>query len=236
MENNVDQFLADFNTLHRLMKAELNDKDLSFASAVQQLSQKHPVIKKHHLDLDAIRELRNLLVHEKLASDEDLANPSNSTVAILQEIINKMTMDSRVGHYQKNVISLTANQSLAKVLNLMSKEKYSQYPVFKDTQLIGILSAEVITHWLAQEDLKQIDLNQTQCQDLLRHQKNKQLSDKNFVTPDFSCFKLDDRFLELLQDNRYPIVLIIEPNKEPSPKSLKGILTPWDLPKILENA
>ena len=231
----VTTFLADFNHLHRLLKKLLNDQDVAFASAVQQLAKKHPIISAHQLDLDAIRSLRNLIVHEKIASHEEVAIPSSSTIALLKSIIEKLNGPQTADYFTKSVTYFNHDLSLQEALKRIASERYSQYPVFRHQQLIGILSAQTITHWLAQVDLETVNLENISCEEILKHNKSKPLTKQNIISPDFPIFKIDDRLLELLQHNYLPVLLMSNQPNDIQLDNLMGIITPWDLPTIFQH-
>lgn len=233
---NVATFIADFNRLHRLLKELLHDQDVSFASAVQKLVKTHPIIRDHQLDLDAIRELRNLLVHEKISSTGELAIPTQSTVTLLKDIIAQIEQPKTVALFKKAVVTFSHADSLAHVLNVMAKQQYSQYPVFENDQLVGVLSAKVITHWLSQQSLAKINFQQITCADILKHNKTKPLTTKNFISSDVTINEIDELFFNLLQQNELPILLISNKTKDIHKKDIQGIITPWDLPQISKEA
>lgn len=231
--NLLEQFMTEFNLLHEAMK-RYTRRDDNFGSLMYQLRNKHPVIKQYHDEIDLARQLRNLLVHEK-KEFYNIAEPTEMFVNQLKLIRRKFENPETVRLFSKAVTTLNSNDSLKDALNKMRKHPVSQYPVFKENEFLGILTDNGVTKWLTSVSIRNsINLSDYSVKDIL----NRDDKDSSYiiVNHNFSLYEVEKKMTELVNEKGYSklVILITSYGKITHKEDIIGIITPVDMPKILE--
>lgn len=238
MSQKQRQFLKLFNTLHDEMQKALHDHDATFWEACHRLAKNNYNVKKYEIELDMIRNLRNILVHSTTNETYDIAEPSDLTLGIIEEITEKLMHPVRISTFLKQahhhkVTSFSQDDLLTNVLETVQKYRYSQFPIFRDTGLVGMITDNGITNWVAeQEDHGGFRFENVKIKDVLDFDEKKD---------DFIVFYKEEALNEIVErlenrqtKNTASFVLISEKeNKEiQKPNDIVGILTAWDIPAI----
>ena len=76
---NSDIFLSSFNRIEKWMRDAMgNARNMGFTELVRRLAQrKNAVIKKYEEDLLQLAQLRNAIVHDRIAVDFVIAEPND---------------------------------------------------------------------------------------------------------------------------------------------------------------
>ncbi|ULG74262.1 CBS domain-containing protein [Macrococcus brunensis] len=231
---NLDQFLTAFNLLHEAMK-KYTKRDDNFGSLLYQLKEKHPVIKQYQDDIDMARELRNLLVHEKKETF-NIAEPTTEFIDMLTTIRQQFENPTTVSIFSKEVISLSDTDSLLKVLELVEQYHVSQYPVFQGQRLLGILTDNGITNWLSSVRKEApLDLTKYKVSELLS-QDDKGAS-YEVVKQNMPLYEIEKKMIERInQKGQSKLVLLISKTGTIKQREdIIGIITPGDMPKVMEH-
>ena len=85
---NSDLFLISFNRIEKWMRDEMgNARNMGFTELVRRLAQrKQLMIRKYEDDLLQLAQLRNAIVHDRIAVDFVIAEPNDWTVKRIQLI------------------------------------------------------------------------------------------------------------------------------------------------------
>lgn len=230
-------FVSHFNRLHQVMKKLLANQNATFFQCVEELTKTNQVIRSNHQFLDQIRQLRNLLTHHKTDVALNLAYPSKETNLQLEEIIQLLDKIPTAAKFIKPVYSTNMHASLKEVLESFYHHKVSQLPVFDDNRLVSVLSAELVTKFLADELAKNnwhyIDFTQFQVEQIIHHNQHKKVSKKQIISPDTPIFELDDLMIDLMRNNRNEVLLISKNFHVQKPGDILGIVTQRDITTIL---
>ncbi|WJP97882.1 CBS domain-containing protein [Macrococcus bovicus] len=232
--SNLDQFLTEFNLLHEAMKKNTK-RDDNFGSLFYQLKEKHPVIKEHQEDIDMARELRNLLVHEKKEAF-NIAEPTAEFIEKLKKIRQQFENPATVSIFNKEVISLNETDSLLKVLELVEDYHVSQYPVFQGQRFLGILTDNGITSWLSSvRQENPLDLNKYKVSDLLS--KDDKGASYEIIRQDMPLYEIEKKMIERINQKGHSklVMLISETGVIEHREDITGIITPGDMPKVIEH-
>jgi predicted transcriptional regulator len=154
MSNNP-RFLDLFNHLDESCRARYHLEDRT-SSAISFLSAKlaHSSSKKDNdlaESLDAIRQLRNTLVHVEKVDGEELAEVNPKLLEDLETAIRYVenpprALASAIPFSHLFVVGLDEN--LGSVLAIMMKRGFSHVPVIDNGGLLGVYSEEVLTSYL----------------------------------------------------------------------------------------
>lgn len=238
IKDNVSEFLGAFNDLQEALARRLNykgNKDFAtFLYWAKEIDDK--VIMTYYDELNAIREFRNILTHESTSKIYPIANPNEKLIQRVKELIDKIGNHKTVGDlFLKEVKTLNIKDSLEEVLEKVNTFGYSQYPVFSNNKLVGIVSENGIVNYLANNVRKGlVDLKKVDVEDILREDKGKNLY--TIVQEDFSIFDVEEIFEQEIKKGNSAYVVLISREKEPKRiTEILGIITPWDIAQIIDH-
>ena len=95
---NSDLFLISFNRIEKWMRDEMgNARNMGFTELVRRLAQrKQLMIRKYEDDLLQLAQLRNAIVHDRIAVDFVIAEPNDWTVKRIQLIEQELIQPETV--------------------------------------------------------------------------------------------------------------------------------------------
>ncbi|SEK78364.1 CBS domain-containing protein [Carnobacterium iners] len=98
--------------------------------------------------LDFFREFRNLLIHKTVSGEEAIATPSSLLIEEIEMITEKIKHPKKVKDlFLSEVVTFDQGDKLSLVLKKVKEKSYSQFPVFNDNKLVGIVSENGITNF-----------------------------------------------------------------------------------------
>lgn len=159
-----------------------------------------------------IGELRNALVHSRTGEDTYIAVPMAETVLELEKIEQELFSPQRVvPQFQRKVLTLKPDQTLAEVLRLIRDDGFSRYPVYAREGFVGLLTSNGIARWAAghvENDHLELDLTEITVSDVLArdHRKDRVA----FVSRDELLDNVDTLFS---REKQLEAVLITESGK-----------------------
>lgn len=222
----IEQFEADYNAIDRFLRNELNcNSQVPFTALVTKYSEKH---KGWHQDrlLRTIADLRNAMVHGKTEPYRYIAVPTPATVQDLHSCRTRlMKPECVIPVFQRDVKTVSADDSLAHVLKLVRDTNFSQFPVMGAHGFRGLLTENGITRWLAEHVGSSMSLVEfddiTVAQALADEEKrqNARVVARNARVDDVIAMFAANRLLEA--------VLITETGKVA--ERFLGIATRWDV-------
>lgn len=231
------EFISHFNALHQTMKKLLKNDSATFFQCVEELAKNNQVIKRNHEFLDQIRQLRNLLTHHKTDIEVNLAYPSTETNQSLHEINQLLLNTPTTEKFIKPVFSVSINDTLEETLRTINAKKVSQLPVFNNERLVSVVSAELITKFVADELAKHnwhyIDFSQIKLIQVINHSQHKKISKKQIISSDTPLYQLDDLMVHLMRNNRNEVLLIADVKTITKADDIIGIVTQRDITTIL---
>ncbi|SFC16990.1 Predicted transcriptional regulator with C-terminal CBS domains [Alkalibacterium subtropicum] len=238
MGSNYQRFMHAFNELHNVIAKKVNrDPDTNFGELMGAAAKKRDkVIEKYVDEIDFYRELRNLLTHNTINGNEAAAEPSESLIKEIESVTDKIRYSKQAKDlFLKRVRTFDVNDPLGKVLDVINHVRYTQFPVFDGDKLIGILSSIGVTKYLAKAMDKDISaIKKATVRQILEVEDEQDFYE--VVPADTSVFDIEEIFSERIREGRTAYVLLIAKKDEIQKKSdLIGIITPWDLPKVVAN-
>ncbi|MCK4874014.1 MAG: CBS domain-containing protein [Phycisphaerales bacterium] len=150
----VDRFAAAYNridhALSDLLDEEPRRRRHSFAAKVRIASRRKKRFHRFADFLLEVGELRNAIVHNRTADEMFIAVPNEETVLDLERIEQRMLDPERViPRFQRKVLTLSPDQSLADTWNLVQDSGYSRFPVYGKEGFVGLLTSNGFTRWCA---------------------------------------------------------------------------------------
>lgn len=235
---NHEKFLRAFNSLHEVLGKKLNQPSLQFG-ALLKVAEKNrdKVIMKFLNELDFYREFRNFLVHQVTIDKPPVAEPSDFIVDEINNIIHRIEKPKKAYElFLNKVIHFNMDDSLGKVLTVVKEKEYSQFPVFKNNELVGLISENGITRFLAKSvDDDVISIVETKVKDVITQDEAK--NSISIVNSNTLIHDIEGIFNSKLHEGNsiFAILVSNRGHKIEKPEDIVGIITPWDLPIILDN-
>lgn len=180
MKDNVAEFLGAYNDLERALAEKLNYQgDKGMATYLNWgVKNQDPLILKYFEEIDGIREFRNVLTHESSSDIYPIAYPNEKLIDRMNQLVNKFSNHKTVGHlFLKEVSFMKDTDSLRYALKSINTLGYNQFPVFDKNKLIGILTENGITNYLAKKagENHLIDIKGVTLKEVLEVDKGKNL-------------------------------------------------------------
>lgn len=236
--DNYQRFLQAFNELERVIQHRLKvDAKYNLGSLLRIAQQAHDqLITSHYKELDFLRNFRNILVHEGIQAEGEIATPSDFLIEKIEFITMKIREAKKVKDlFRSPVISFKLEDTLHDVLQAVNQYGYTKFPVFAQDHLVGVVTDNGITKFMAdqlQEDL--ISIKSVHLQSILELDKRK--DSFMVVNEDTSIYDIDDIFTQKIKEGKSSFILLMARDHQVDhPDDITGIITPWDLPTIIEN-
>lgn len=222
----IEHFEADYNAVDRFLRKALGSiPQMSFTHLVKEYSRKHSGWRDADL-LRTIAELRNVIVHTKTEPYRYIAVPTPAIAQNLQACRDRLENPARViPTFRRKVETVSVDDTLVRVLKVVTQRDYSQFPVYEAERFRGLLTENGITRWLAHHvatKLSLIELDDVPVKQVLQNEETR--NNYQFVAPDMRMDDVSGLFesQELLE-----AVLITASGKESA--KLLGIVTRWDM-------
>jgi len=230
---NSQRFINAFNQIEKYLERLVrNPKWRRFKDLVDSASFRDPVIAQYKDDLKEFADLRNAIVHERTDSHV-IAEPNDAVTEQIERIAALITDPPRIRELPKmEAFTLSPNHPIKTAIKAMYEGAFSQIPIYEGKDFRGLLSVKSIFRWMgawAQEDV--INLQNVTVGEVLEQSEDK--DNCRFLGLDNRLQEVVDLFQgQVLKGKRLYAILVTD-NGLPIGRLL-GILTIWDLPKILK--
>ena len=222
----IERFQTAYNSVdHDLRKLSGADKTIPFSKLIKDYASRYPRWREYEF-LSKVGDLRNVVVHQREGKDEYYSVPVPSVVEKLERIRDQFRTPKKVlPKFQKEVVTVQAEDALSGVLKSIKEKELSQFPVYQNGCYIGLLTENGITRWLAKYSVSKdtiIDFQDETVKDSLsmeEQRQNCQFISRNTTVQDAEDYFVRNTMLEAL--------LITETGK--NDQTLMGIITRWDV-------
>lgn len=226
MGERAEQFLNAFNQLEKHLKEELGaPANMGFGEVVRRLSrQKNSPLNQYENDLLQMAQLRNAIVHEKIAEDFVIAEPNDWAVKRITAIRDAIMSPEKVlPRFKKHVTGFDKNIAVADIFAKISEKHFSQFPIYDRGDFLGLITIRGIGFYVATESkFGYFDFSKKTAEDLLLNPIKK--PNYRFCAGDTAINEVEKWFLEGHQLEAVLITKGGNPNGQ-----LLGIIRPRDL-------
>lgn len=236
--DNYQHFLQAFNELESVIQHRLKvDSKNNLGALLRIASQSHDqLITSHYEELDFLRNFRNILVHEGIQAEGEIATPSDYLIQQVETMTTIVREAKKVKDlFRSKVISFNLDDNLHDVLRAVNQYGYTKFPVFANQRLVGVITDNGITKFMAsrlQEDL--ISIKSVHLESILAVDKRK--DSFMVVNEETSIYDIDDIFTQKIKEGKSSFILLMSRDEHvDQPEDITGIITPWDMPKIIAN-
>ncbi|MCC5889779.1 MAG: CBS domain-containing protein [Alkalibacterium sp.] len=238
MRNNYRRFMHAFNELQKVIAEKVGRApDTHFGELLGVArKEKDKVIETYLTQIDFYRELRNILAHHTMEGGEVAAYPSDALIREVESVTEKIKYNKKVRDlFLKRVRTFDVTDPLKKVLAIVNRVRYTQFPVFDGNELVGMLSSIGVTKFFAKAmSSESLSISAATVRDILEVE-----SDQDFyavIPSDKSIFDIEELFLKKMKEGHIAYTLLITETGEVDGRDdLIGIITPWDIPKVVAN-
>ena len=209
-KSNAERFITAYNRLDKTIRDIYNFKPaLTFSDVVRKSVEMNYLIKKYEDDLIDYGRLRNSIVHR--SNDRVIAEPHDEVVEQMEKIVRVVTTPPGVMQTIANRSVFIADGQVAtnRILVEMSKNGFSNVPIYLGDTLVGVLNRKMIVDAIGTAILEQKDVDQflnnpiVDCLSVL---------DVNNHYEVVSAKATIDNILYMFQQNRKLSTIVITPN------------------------
>ena len=228
--SNSERFLAAFNVIEDCMEGMYKtDRYVGFATLIHRLAPKSAVIREYGEDLQMYAKLRNAIVHEKFEPGYVIAEPHLKEVEKIEKIALALSEQKTLKQlFNKGVTTFQQDEPFSEVLSVIHKQHFSQFPIYKGSEFVGLLTVRGISNWLAEAALdgNAISVENTKVSDVLRYEEN--AYNFGFIRASLTLYDAAEQFKRQIdKGSQYYALLITENGKKN--ERLLGIVTPIDV-------
>lgn len=224
----IERFQTAFNEIEAHLRFQLRKEETEpFTRLLGEYGAQNPVWQgQFGQDLSDFARLRNALAHQSRQGVRYLSVPVSDVVERIEYLREQLINEERViPAFQRNVVTVAADQTLSDVMHLISANDFSQFPVYKNGAYLGLLTENGIARWLAKhitQILSLVDFEDVRAEILLSAEERRQ--NAIFVSRDETVQRVTNQF------GRNPFLeaaLITHRGK--AEEKLMGIVTRWDV-------
>lgn len=228
---NAELFLQKYRILEGLLEKRYDGQKMSSSSVVMEYI-RDPDSAPVRVDLDLIREIRNILTHNADADGEAVVQPSDVMVRRLEDIIGhvkRARLARDCGTPAKQILCAHPNDLIHHVMRNMHKNGYSHVPVKDKNGLVGIFSIKCLFDYLADNGLESLDEN-ARIADLGDYIsiENRRGERYLFVSEDTTLVTVRSAFEDQSEKNNRLRLVFVTKNASPD-EDIICMLSPWDV-------
>lgn len=235
--SNAERFLKAYNQIDHSLRIQYNfNRSMAFSDIIRRSVVINSVIRKYEDDLVDYGRLRNAIVHGD-HEGEIIAEPHLNVVEKIERIAKLICTPPRAldSICRKDVLCVSANDTLKNVISTISKSGYSNLPVYDKNKLVGIANGQRILDCLGKALANDRDLDEFCKKVLIGEVVTSQILDTYYALVDETITL--EQVLNLFYKNRKMLVILITKNGSDTEQPL-GIISVsdiMDINSILEN-
>jgi hypothetical protein len=209
------RFMSAYNEIEEHLKRELGNPGKPLKALLNDAVEGNHVTAQQRQALHPLMTLRNAISHGSYHRHLRIAEPVEEAVAgleLLRESILRPALAREVLP-ARSVVGFQASDPLSTLLQAVAANNYSQFPIYRQREYVGLLTTNAVTRWLAV-----------------------QITTGSQVTPDVPLedmlhfIEMDERAAFLPSDTKASdVVARLSPSDDGSPPHLAVILTPGGL-------
>ena len=151
-QSNAKRFLDAYNNIDYALKTRYNfNRSMGFSDLIRKSVVLNYVVRKYEEVLIDYGRLRNAIIHNN-NEDYVIAEPHDAVVEDIEHIEKLLTTPPKalesVG--RRDVVTTSADKSMREVIELMASSNFSNIPVYKNNQLIGVANGQKIINSMGQ--------------------------------------------------------------------------------------
>ena len=144
--SNARRFIEAFNQIDYAVRVQNNfNRSLGFSDMIRRASALNHIVRKYEDDLIDFSRLRNAIIHGS-SGDVIIAEPHSDVVEKIEWLCKLITTPPKAMDVlnEKEVYTVNYDVSVKDVIKKISSTKYSNLPVYKNGELIGVANGQKI--------------------------------------------------------------------------------------------
>ena len=227
---NSEIFLQKYRVLEGLLEKRYEARKLSYGVVIEYIKDidSRPV----RVDLDLLREIRNILSHNAGSGGEPVVEPSDEMLRRLDEIIAYVKRPHRAADWgtpADKIFRAHPGDIVVQVMKGMYKGGYSHVPVLEKGSVVGVFSVKALFDFLAERGLSGVD-DGLRISDLGGHIRFEERAGERymFAAADTSIVEVRHMFQKHTERNRRLSAVFVTENGV-SGGQIICMITPWDV-------
>lgn len=230
-DSRVEEFLDLYKKLEQQLKMIYGNDSGRYENAVSRYENSRDCGKMKD-EVNAIREIRNLLQHNPKINNHYIVEPSEDVIQALREVIHQVEhprLAIEFGVPENKIFKTTLSNGLLKVLKVMKERGFSHVPVIENDKLFGVISSYAVFEFVTEQGM-QIMTEETKVRDMrdylpIKNHKNEYYL---FMPKDTTFFEADEAFERRDSEGRR-LVSIFLTNRGRPDEHILSMLTPWSV-------
>lgn len=228
---NAERFLQKYRILEGMLEKRYDGEKMSSSSVVMEYI-RDPDSDPVRVDLDLIREIRNILSHNAGPDGRPVVEPSEAMIARLDEIIDHVKRERLAkdcGTPAERILCAHPNDNVLNIMRSMLNNGYSHVPVTDDGALVGIFSIKCLFDYLAENGAGSIS-DDTRIRELKKYTgiDNRRGERYMFVDENATIVSVRSAFRDHHERNNRLSAVFVTETGSPGEK-IQCILSPWDV-------
>lgn len=185
----------------------------------------HTVVNANWLDLDALVDLRNVIQHGSVLGGQPIATPRPDATARAEELARLIVTPPLARDFAHRPEVLPAEATIADAAKLLARTGYSQFPVYRGKQFLGLITGNMLAAWLASADGSALQPHALSVEELLPLARKKDRA--HWISPGTPAASA----CRILQEPNAPAAVLISSTGKPN-GTLSGIIARADIAAI----
>ncbi len=141
----AERFIDAFNSIDYSLRARYGlNRSMGFSDLIRKSVSLNYIVRKYEDDLIDYGRLRNAIVHQG-NKDFVIAEPHENVVNHIEKIDRLInTPPKAIDICRRDVLTTDASVSMEDVIKLIASSNYSNIPVYKDGELLGVANGQKI--------------------------------------------------------------------------------------------
>ena len=236
-QTNAQKFINSYNQIDYAIRVQHNFKrSMGFSDMIRRAVSVNHIVRKYEDDLITFGRLRNAIIH---GSNEDIiiAEPHTDVIEKIEHIERLITTPPKVLDVleEKEVFTVNFDVSIKDVIKKISASKFSNLPVYKNGELIGVANGQKILNVIGEHLVKNENIDEFITTHPIEEIVELPL-EVNYYKVVNSDSTIDQVMAEFLQNRKLLVVIVTKTGTMHEPPL--AIITATDymvLNKILEN-
>ena len=152
-DTNAKRFVNAFNQIDYALRVQHNFKrSMGFSDMIRRAVSVNHIVRKYEDDLIDYGRLRNAIVHNS-NPDEVIAEPHQDVVEKIESLAHLITTPPKAMDVlaEKGVFTVNYDVCIKDVIMKMTSTRYSNIPVYKNGELIGVANGQKILNILGEK-------------------------------------------------------------------------------------
>lgn len=229
------RFLTLFNDIEQELRQLLDARPSdSFTWMVLLCEKKQHLTPTQSDTLQAAANLRNSITHGTYRDGHPVADPREDIIDDLATI-RSFLVDPPLAMSvlpRREVVTFAPEESVRDVLATLHSTRFSQFPVYQGKDFVGILTANSIAKWLAEDILDDGKLTTITVEDVLGRARDSQRVE--FLPRTATSFEVAETLMRVKKGQRAPRIVLITEKGKRSQKPLR-VVSEADIALLLES-